>query len=165
MQKNKIGAIVWSSLCLFLSGVAIGWLTGLSVSPTIHLVITSILATVGGIVGALAGIEHSASEETQGVIKKAPKITPVPMALLLIGLLPGSIMGLKARTNEWFGADPQQLINRWSITGISKEKIAQRLFDQLYPSNSAPEKKYNEKILGNDLGATVNKWTSGSLVT
>jgi len=151
--------------CLFLSGTAIGWLVGLSASPTIQLVITSILATVGGIVGTLAGIERTQTKaDTQGEPEapkhiKAVKITPVPMALLLIGLIPGSILGLKARTHEWFGADPDALIARWNNTGLSKEEIAQRLFDQLYPLAASSEQKYNEKILGSDPQVLVQKWS------
>jgi len=163
--------LLGNSFCLLVSGAIIGWLVGLSASPTVQVVITSILAIIGGLLGALAEIKRpetggEASPLGEGVgsgalvpVPVSPKLSPVPIALLLIGVFLGSLLGLRARTHDWFGAEPQPLINKWKSTGLKDEEIARRLFDQLYPPVSPAERKYEEKILVQDPKALVKRWT------
>ena len=152
----------WNGVCLLLSGSAIGWLVGLSSSPVAHLLIASVLAAAGGVVGALAGFEHeppgteSASEEEEKPLLgedqkplkatassfshgRRSKVDPIWITLFLIGLIPGSVCGIEARSREWFGADPKDLSAKWSVTGLSDKQIARRLFDQLYPPSNDAE--------------------------
>ena len=203
--------LLGNSFCLLVSGAIIGWLVGLSASPTVQVVITSILAIVGGLVGALAEIKRpevageasprGENAETAGPVSVpaenatapvgaptaatvsleaatpvlmavapapvavasspvAPKLSPVPLTLLLVGLFFGSLLGLRARTHDRFGAEPQPLINKWKATGLKDEEIARRLFDQLYPPLSPTERKYEEKVLVEDPKTLVKRWTS-----
>jgi len=142
-----------SGFSLTLSGTAIGWLVGLSASPIVHLVITSVLATSAAIVGALAGLEPPRAQDAEAkqpdhATSRFRKINPIPLALLLFGLMPGVALGLVARTHEWFGADPQRLVKQWSNVGIDKSKIAERLFDNLYPRIVAKTNEVNDKPYG-----------------
>lgn len=152
--------------CLLLSGAAIGWLIGLSVSPVVHLVVTSVLAVVGGLVSALAGLPVAESESSDpapstprsGISHR--RLTPVPLALFLIGLVPGASLGLTARTHEWFGADPRGLVNKWSATGLTEKEIALRLFDQMYPPTAAQKEGGKASDGGAD---TMSKRLTGGL--
>src|SRR5262249_21167159 len=60
-------------------------------------------------------------------------LDPLPLALMILGLVGGSCVGLYARTNEWLSADPQRVVRRWKGTGLKEEEIKKRLFDELYP--------------------------------
>lgn len=92
-------------LALLVAGLGIGWLTGLSLTPVIGTVLTSILGAVGG---AAAGLTVLGSDK--------PKYhTSWPVALLIIGIAAGGPLGILARTNNLFGpmfADSEETAER-----------------------------------------------------
>jgi hypothetical protein len=55
------------------------------------------------------------------------------LALLIIGLAPGAILGISTRTHEWLEADPRSFVYRWQRVGLDKKEVAQRLLDQIAP--------------------------------
>ena len=65
-------------------------------------------------------------------------ISPMPMAILLMGLLPGALGGLWARTHEFFAEPPDETVKRWSKAGLPEEVLGRRLFDRAYPPISSP---------------------------
>jgi hypothetical protein len=134
---NKM-SLLKQSCFLLISGIGIGWLIGLSVSPVIYVVITSVIALVVSIISALAGLklnepETQSSDESRKKRRLQVEINPVPMTLTIVGLVIGASVGIYGRTNNWLGPRPSNFVERWKDTELSKKEISKRLFDELYP--------------------------------
>lgn len=144
-----------NALSLVVAGVGMGWMIGLSVSPVLQIVVTSVMATVVSIVGALASV-HSApaasresepEERPSALAAHSPKpweVNPLPLAALLIGMVVGSSLGVQARTHEWLAPSPEFLAHRWSGTGLKATKIQERLFDSAFPLDAKQGTKTEE---------------------
>src|SRR5437867_944623 len=114
-----------SALCCGASGMVLGWLFGLSRSPVLASAIPILLTVVTAIVSALAGLvdrdpNPHGSEPFDQTAQQPPAstrsvrtVTAVPIAVLMIGIVPGSIIGIYARTNQWFGPDVAALAEQW----------------------------------------------------
>ena len=137
---------------LFVVGLGLGWLMGLSASPVAGIVLTSILAIVAGLVGALAGMgagsqpPHKAggSQDSKGesfTYFPSRHVNPTPLALLILGLVSGSYVGVQFRTDDRLGLDPDVVIRRWRGDGLDEKYIRKRLFDSLYPAGSDTPKQ------------------------
>lgn len=117
-----------STTCLFLIGAGVGWLVGLSVSPVVGVILASVMGTVGTLVAALSGLH---------VEGEAPRyhVSPVPIAILLAGIIIGSLVGLRARNANWLGWTPQQETAYWRAAGLdmSQNEILRRLFEREHP--------------------------------
>jgi multisubunit Na+/H+ antiporter MnhC subunit len=150
MAKNSIAsANVFAILCVFLTGIGVGWLLGLSASPVVSIVITSVTGSAAAIVAALSGLNKEAKEaNTEGQRRLA--IDPLPLAALVIGIVFGSIVGISARNHHWFGSDRSSEIEQWTKLGLVKEMVVSRLFEQLYPANGA--QAGTKSSTGNPLG-------------
>lgn len=137
--QSKTTSLLVKGISLFLSGVSVGWLIGLSVSPIIHVIIASLIALVVSITGALAGVnilkEDSAAEGEKSKPKTRVEVDPVPLMLMAIGIVAGSSFGVYARTNSWLGPNPSAFVEKWKDTELTKKEISRRLFDELYPPN------------------------------
>ncbi|MDB5033824.1 MAG: hypothetical protein JWQ98_1065 [Chlorobi bacterium] len=130
------GVVLW----LFPCGVAVGWLVGLSVSPVVHIVLTSVIALVVGLVSTLAGLKYDpGTDEHAGlqVRPHAPQYTvdPRPVVLMLIGLAAGASAGIYARTNGWFGPNVHGFVQEWAPTGLSEKTLTRLLLNNLYPAD------------------------------
>ena len=134
--------------CLLVSGLALGWLVGLSASPVIQTILASLIAVVVSITGALAGLSSSDADKESGssseATENAPKpsnvqkrlpalLDPMPVMLMVVGLACGASIGIYARTNDWLGARTNSLVEEWKDTGLSSKEITTRVFDSLYP--------------------------------
>jgi hypothetical protein len=135
--RNTSDSLLVRGICLLISGVGIGWLIGLSVSPIIHIIITSLIALVVSVTGALAGIKVDEKEDSADDGKSKRKVqvevNPLPLMFMIIGLVIGSSLGVYARTNGWLGPDPNGFVEKWKDTELTKQEISRRLFDDLYP--------------------------------
>ena len=109
---------------LLITGAGIGWLVGLSVSPVISIVITSVVGSAAAIIAAASGLE---GESASPPIPR--EVDPWPIAFLVIGLVGGSIGGVRARTYDWLEPDISQEMAKWTSVGISEEKIRNELFN------------------------------------
>jgi hypothetical protein len=150
---------ITQAIALLFSGAAIGWFIGISLSPVLHILVTSILTAAVTAVTAMAGLDGLAADSKATATgqesvatssgPQAPSalvaphrhisrrlITLVPLTVLLFGMVCGASFGTYARSHDWFGADPQSLIRKWRVTKLSDDEIAKRLFDQLYPPNT-----------------------------
>jgi hypothetical protein len=123
-----------------ISGLGIGWLIGLSLSPVLHIVVSSIVAAVVAVTAAIAGLtsqngESDSSNREEGIRTHRRKVTvsPVPMALLVVGIAAGACCGIYARTHDWFGVDPSAIFHKWQGAGLNEQELKRRLFDNLYP--------------------------------
>jgi hypothetical protein len=138
-KKSINGA--FKSFCLLLSGIGVGWLVGLSVSPVIHIVITSVVAFVVSITSAVAGLKVNQDKDqpnTGGSSKKKfqVEVNPVPIMLMVVGIACGASLGVYGRTNGWLGTRPARFAEQWKDTGLDSKEISRRLFDTLYPPKS-----------------------------
>jgi len=117
--------LVYSSVAI--TGLGIGWLVGLSVSPVISIVITSITGAAAAVITALSGLEE----------KSKWSVSPVPLALLVVGLSIGSGIGIRTRNLDWLGRNIAAEAAMWEAAGLTLDKaeIVERMFDNLYPTN------------------------------
>lgn len=172
-SQNNSKQIRSNCVCLFLSGLAIGWLVGLSVSPIIQTVLTSIIAVIVGISSTLAGIKKPSLEDDQTQNKKErllSEVSPMPTMFLVVGLAIGASVGVYARTNNWLGLSSKNVVEEWAATGLKKEAIASRIFDTLYPpaqvvvtgSHESNDKQNDKKkTMRKDEQGKINKQSSG----
>jgi hypothetical protein len=132
---------------MILSGLAIGWIVGLAASPVLHLVVSTMITLIAGVASLLVGMDLSKQPNQSEAISDKPReltmshlkrsrIDSLPMAVLLVGMATGASIGVLARANEWLGANPDIIVNKWSSTGYSKEEISRRVFDDIYPTAS-----------------------------
>ena len=125
---------------LLFTGGGIGWLVGLSISPVVSIVITSVTGSAAAIIAAMSGIAQLESDKKDVDIQKAGwNINPLPLSILVIGLVAGTILGILVRNNSLFGSDISIEVQKWSQAGliqagISEHDIVHRIFESQYPS-------------------------------
>ena len=146
---NKRFKIPWPYLvAIFISGLCIGFLVGLSASPVVNALIGGIVSLAAGVVSALCGVrlektepndspagegQNKGSESLSRSSAFSAQVSPVPIAFLIVSIVLGSLLGLTARTQEWFAESSEHLAAKWQkSTGLTKEQIAIRLFDSIY---------------------------------
>lgn len=154
-KYNHIQTQVLYNTCVLVTGLGVGWLVGLSVSPVLSIVITSVTGSAAAIVAALSGLEDRTNEigsEGQHRVWRW-NVNPMPLALLMIGILTGSIIGILARNNHWLGSDISSEILKWTDQGINRKDILDRLFEVNYPY-SPYSTTYTQT-----LDAEVTHWT------
>ena len=95
-----------------MAGGGLGWLMGLSTTPVVAGVITALMTSAAAILGALGGVQSesgaapSADAEAEGGLPPwNTRINPLPLAFLALGIVVGSIFGLRARNLNWLGSD------------------------------------------------------------
>lgn len=84
-------------IALMVTGFGIGWLAGLSVSPVVSIVITSVTGSVATIIAALSGVkeEFLDAETSSTTVRRFLKaVTPAPLAWLVVGLIVGASIGI-----------------------------------------------------------------------
>jgi hypothetical protein len=156
-QYRNIGSM---GIC----GIGVGILLGLSVSPAIQSVLSSVVAIIITGAGILTGFERSsvetsepedgkagskeaAHENINGVTDTNTKpnnrhrvsrthVDPAPLAGLVAGIVIGSLVGVTLRTNEFLSPNLDMFVSKWKRTGLSEEELSRRLFDQLYGSST-----------------------------
>ena len=118
-------------------GFGIGWLLGLSISPVVSIVITSVTGVAAAVITVMSGLEGKLSglivSSEQQISVSSSKIDSRPLAALIIGLFLGSIVGIQARNHNWLGTDLSAGLKQWTITGLTEQEIARRLFELKYP--------------------------------
>src|SRR5947209_2819525 len=102
---------------LGLAGLGLGWLIGLSVSPTIANTVAAVLALIVTITGVVSGVK--AAEQPARASKFPISVDVVPVSFLVIGLAVGSSMGVYARSNDLLGPDLTLFTRKWATrTGL-----------------------------------------------
>lgn len=127
-------------IALVVTGFGIGWLAGLSVSPVVSIVLTTVTGSVATIVAALSGVkeEFLKPEAQPNVLKRLlAAVTPAPLAWLVVGLLVGSSWGLWVRTHNWFSPDPlpppatlslKEEVQQWVDLGLDQQEVVNKYF-------------------------------------
>jgi hypothetical protein len=144
--KNNNTDSLYRGVCLLVCGVGVGWLIGLSISPVIQYVITSLLAVIVSVASALAGIKvaedkETAEGESPAKRKLRVEVTPFPLMMMVIGVAVGASFGVYGRTNGWLSPDVNRFVSKWENTGLDKKEISARLFDILYPPSELSARK------------------------
>lgn len=128
------------TFALIVTGAGIGWLAGLSISPVVSIVLTTVTGSVATIVAALSGVrEEFLNPEAQPTVLKRllTAVTPAPLAWLVVGLWVGSSVGLWARTHNWFSPDPppppavlslKDEIQQWVDLGLDQQEVVNKYF-------------------------------------
>ena len=139
---------------LVVTGFGIGWLAGLSVSPVVSIVITSVTGVAAAVVTALSGLKEDPADPKAKERRRLPQIEVWPLAVLLVGMLIGSTLGILARNNHLFGSDITSEIQKWAAADIPKEAVVDRLFGAtaLYSPYTQP---YTQT-----LQLEITRWTS-----
>lgn len=83
----------FNSMSLIIIGLGIGWLAGLSVTPVIVSIIVALFGVIAPLIAILVGVTP----------KNEQRINLLPIALLIVGLALGSILGIFARTHNLLG--------------------------------------------------------------
>lgn len=138
-------------ISLFICGLSVGWLIGLSVSPVIQTVIGSILATITSAITILSSFQNGDLKEK--VTDKFGEINMLPLALFLLGLSIASTLGIYARTNDWFGINPISFKNKWDIKEKDTTGIIETLYNSRYGQDSKESSDKNQGVL---LGNSAN---------
>ena len=124
---------------LFLTGAGLGWFVGLSASPVLGVVLASTMSVSAALTAALGKFnlsDNDTSPDEKPATKSPispPNIDPAPFALLVVGMVFGSIVGLEVRTNDLLGVSPGHLADKWSNVGLKRYQIERRIFDSTYP--------------------------------
>lgn len=168
------------SFCIFLSGLCLGWLVGLSVSPVVQALVTALVAVVVAALGFAKPAANQTSSTPPGqrptpapatpqpdgasldapgtedfVVPRVLVASPMAVALLMLGIVVGTILGIQARTKSWLSPTPSQLAASWNDLGLDHDLVARRILDDTYParveSRSDDTEKDRRKILLTDL--------------
>jgi len=83
----------FNSMSLIIIGLGIGWLAGLSVTPVIVSIIVALFGVIAPLIAILVGVTP----------KNEQRINLLPIALLIVGLALGSILGIFTRTHNLLG--------------------------------------------------------------
>ncbi len=130
---------------LLITGMGIGWLIGLSVSPVVSIVITTVTASAATIIAALSGLEDKPDEGKEANRQKPLllrwNVDPLPLMLLVVGIFLGSLLGIKARNAGWLGTDLSIEVKKWTDEGLidsnfTKADLVHRLFESQYYTNT-----------------------------
>jgi hypothetical protein len=131
---------VKESAMLFLCGISIGWLSGLSISPVISIILTSLISLLASVAAISVGLE---SLNNLVLSKKINSILPI--TLLILGISIGAPAGIYARTNDFFGENPKHLFNILVETGISKDSSKKYIMDYEINRLKLESKSPNQK--------------------
>jgi hypothetical protein len=103
--------------------------------------VVTIVTTMMGILSSIEGQRGESGEtgETGQVQKLSSRwaANPVAVAILILGILAGSSVGIFARTHNSLGGseDISKEVKTWTDQGLKQSDVAQRLFDAKYPKD------------------------------
>ncbi len=156
MRKlGKMESTWFIVFCLVSTGIGIGWLVGLSVSPVVSIVLTSVIGSSSAIIAALTGLSNQ-SRDTDELEQRVSRwyVSPVPLAALTIGILLGSVLGILVRNYQFLGTNLSGEVTKWTSLGIPEEQIVFGLLEENYP-----EMGYST-FYTKTLSAEIGYWTA-----
>ncbi|MCI5178463.1 MAG: hypothetical protein D3911_03910 [Candidatus Electrothrix sp. AW3_4] len=161
-QRTEKKTKIYHAISLVIIGFGVGWLTGLSISPVVAALLSSIIGAVLVLAAVLSGFSYG---DNASLIKNVSDISPVPFALLMVGIIAGTSSGIWVRTHNVLGVisvekqdnsftklqeELTQLKEqegeggekgKWEGLDILLSDIAQRIIDKYYPKGGAAVNK------------------------
>lgn len=145
MGKKLINFLL-NIVLLLICGLSVGWIMGLSISPIAHIVIGSLMGVIVVVLSLQIGISYNNNHSLWNIInlsvgsseedEKKRRINIYPIAIIFIGLIFGSSLGIFARTNDWFGLDIDKEAQFWNDRGQKKQQIYDAIFEWKYNVSS-----------------------------
>lgn len=131
------------TLSLLVIGLGTGYLMGLSISPVAAI-------AIGGLIGG-SGIVFAVMKTGD----KRPQFEADLLAIVIVGLVIGTILGIYSRTSNFLGVSTISAeAEQWTELGLDRSFVVQRLF-----ANSYPSYHNNFLIPTGELDNEVEKWT------
>lgn len=134
-------SIFITGLCLFISGLGVGYIMGMSISQVVGIVLTSLITLIVSLSSALAGIKVNTSGGGSPQ-EKEPKhqridVNPIPLMALIVGIAFGCTFGIWVRTHQWLGdlntgtheqitSQPLDPMKSAGETGVSENDVSGR---------------------------------------
>jgi hypothetical protein len=118
--------VVAEILCLILAGFGVGWLLGMSTTANVQGVIAAVLGVVSSLVAVLSGVKlskDSAKPESGSQKSYFPRLTAIPLGMLMVGIVAGSAIGILCRENNLLGFKPTWFVQRWHAVPEAEQKI------------------------------------------
>lgn len=129
---------LWFKLIsLLIVGLGIGWLIGLSVSPVVSIVLTSVVGSAAAIAAVLSGIDDRSATagNESGRSQRTYGVNPLPLAVLIVGVVVGSVIGISARNRHWLGSDLSAEVSKWTRLGFPPETVERLILSSQYPNS------------------------------
>lgn len=150
-----------------LAGLAVGWMVGLSQSPVVGGVISSVLTLVVAVAAIASGITTEGDSPDPNVKRPTvlARLNALPAALLVVMVALGSSCGVIARENNLLGSHSMahDLLDAGRRAGLDEKEIWKRYFDSLLTASPAPSKTQAEPhpspATGPRTGAGLNALT------
>lgn len=134
-EEKKWQNLAINSFAMALSGIAFGWMLGMSVTPVIKEVIGTFLLLFAGIMALIAGIEKisikpptndgETSIEVKGGIeigKYIWKVNLLPIGCFMSCMAYGASRGLYMKNNHIFNTDYRKMANSFGIADSTFNK-------------------------------------------
>ncbi|WP_020605920.1 hypothetical protein [Spirosoma spitsbergense] len=116
---------------LLASGLAVGWMMGMSVSPVIQTALNSLLVVLVGVLGLLAGTQSlfTADDDIshRRWLSYLNEVNLLPVGVFLFFLAFGSAVGVFTRTNAILGPSPKWLASHWNLDSAQQSRLNQHL--------------------------------------
>lgn len=109
-------------------GGSLGWLSGLSTSPLLSVVMPVVLTLIASALTAVRLINKPAADAPAA-------ISVYTIAVFSVGLAAGASFGTTARLGDWFTPDPDRAIERWAPWKdvVPRDEVVRRVFERTLP--------------------------------
>jgi hypothetical protein len=113
-----------------------GWLVGLSSSPTVGSVLGIVLGALTAGVATLASLSQNPKVESgvAGTSIVNAILAVIALSLLVVGLALGSAGGVWSRTHDVLSPSREAVIEQWVRLGVDRKEVVQHIFAKEYGS-------------------------------
>lgn len=141
-------------IALLISGAGIGWLLGLAVSPVVSIVISSLMGTGAAVLAVLTSVQEDPEQsqpDGQHGINLSLKVNVWPLAMLVLGIVLGAVVGIMFRTYGLLSPSEPSVqmledeVQMWVNLGIEQEEVVQTLFNERIRQASTAEQQVLSK--------------------
>jgi hypothetical protein len=141
-RKSGPGAAIGEAVALFLTGASVGTLVGLSATPVVEAVITTLLALAITAATIAAGIKRAEGDAATPPSGPLRAFNVWAVSAFSVGLAMGSIGGVLLRTHHTLAPSPEWFAERWKATQTPDAGVLEtRLLDTLYPAAGGKDAK------------------------
>lgn len=130
-------------IALFVIGISIGLLSGLSESPVINIILTTLMSVISVLVLISSGINPVGHK-----IFDSKRISYIPYisCLIVLGICVGSIGGLIIRNNQLLGIYPQLYLKQFNIITQEDSVTSSEFLKRVEMKQTLISKKVNSDM-------------------